>query len=263
MPKSEASAAASSAPADLAKARAAFSAYKGHFTCALQVFDRQVALVLVAKPTPQAVAALETAHEDFLIRYSKMSKALDDNMDATIAAGEDSDRTIAECDALYDDYSKVEEVYMDANLRLSRQIRRAQAPAATPAVAAPVAAGANVGFREAKGLKPCELYCTDTHVALREWIASYRCYYDASKFDQATDAMRHNYIYTCLESKLARCIRSAATATSAVLNPVNCDPDPTSLETLLSEQFDAQDSVFAHRYRLMGKRHQQGTRFTD
>jgi hypothetical protein len=35
------------------------------------------------------------------------------------------------------------------------------------------------------------------------------------------------------------------------------------LETLLREQFDMQDSFFARRYRLMGNRHKQGTRFTD
>jgi hypothetical protein len=226
------------------------------------VFDRQVALVLAAEPTSQAVAALETAHEDFIARYTKTSKALDDLVDATIAADEDNSHTIDERDALYEDYSKVEEVYMDANSRLSRQMRRAQAPAAAAVAPAAAGAAANV-VREAKGLKPRELLSSDTHVALREWITRFRVYYEASKFDQATDAMRHNYFYACLESKLAFRVRSAATATSAVLNPVNGDPDPTSLETLLREQFDIQDSLFARRYRLMGKRHKQGTRFTD
>jgi hypothetical protein len=77
------------------------------------------------------------------------------------------------------------------------------------------------------------------------------------------DAMRHNYFYACLESKLVMRIRSATRATSAVLNPVNGDPDPTSLELLLCEQFNIQDSIFARRYRLMDKCHQQGTRFMD
>jgi hypothetical protein len=81
MPKAE-----SEAVAALAKARAAFSAYKGHFTRALKTFDRQVALVLAAEPTSQAVAALETSHDTFVTRYNKASKALDDLIDATIAA---------------------------------------------------------------------------------------------------------------------------------------------------------------------------------
>jgi hypothetical protein len=86
MPKTE-----SEAVAALAKARAAFSAYKGHFTRALKTFDRQVALVLAAEPTAQAVAALETSHETFVTRYNKASKALDDLIDATIAAEEDDE----------------------------------------------------------------------------------------------------------------------------------------------------------------------------
>jgi hypothetical protein len=121
MPKAE-----SAAVATLAKARAAFSAYKGHFTRALKTFDRQVALVLAAEPTAQAVAALETSHDTFVTRYNKASAALDDLIDATIAAEED-DHTIDERDALDDEYSKVEEVYLDAASRLSRGLRRAQA----------------------------------------------------------------------------------------------------------------------------------------
>jgi hypothetical protein len=100
-------------------------------------------------------------------------------------------------------------------------------------------------------------------VALREWLASFRIYYDASKFEHATDAMKHGYFYACMEDKLAFRVRSAATATSAVLNTPGDDPDPTSLETLLREQFDMQDSLFARRYRLMDNRHKPGTRFTD
>jgi hypothetical protein len=254
MPKTE--------PSPLAKANAAFGAYKGHFTRALKVFDRQVALVLASELTSQAVAALETAHKDFINRYNKTSKALDDLVDATIAADEDDSHTIDKRDALYDEFSKVEEVYMDATSHLSRQMRRAQAPAAAAAAPAAAGAAANV-VREAKGLKPRELLSSDTHVALREWITRFRVYYEASKFDQATDSMRHSYFYACMEDKLAFCVRSGATATSAVLNPVNGDPDPTLLETLLREQFDMQDSLFAHRYSLMGNRHKQGMHFTD
>jgi hypothetical protein len=88
MPKTE-----SAAVAALAKARAAFSAYKGHFTRALKTFDRQVALVLAAEPTAQAVAALETSHDTFVTRYNKASAALDDLIDATIAAEEDDSHT--------------------------------------------------------------------------------------------------------------------------------------------------------------------------
>jgi hypothetical protein len=122
MPKAETTAAV----AALAKARAAFSAYKGHFTRALKTFDRQVALVLASEPTSQAVAALETSHDTFVTRYNRASAALDDLIDATIAAEED-DHTIDERDALDDEYSKVEEVYLDAASRLSRGLRRAQA----------------------------------------------------------------------------------------------------------------------------------------
>jgi hypothetical protein len=100
-------------------------------------------------------------------------------------------------------------------------------------------------------------------VTLREWLTRFRIYYEASKFEHATDAMKHGYFYACMEDKLAFRVRSAATATSAVLNTPGDDPDPTSLETLLREQFDMQDSLFARRYRLMGNRHKAGTRFTD
>jgi hypothetical protein len=225
MPKTE-----SEAVAALAKARAAFSAYKGHFTRALKTFDRQVALVLAAEPTSQAVAALETSHETFVTRYNKASKALDDLIDATIAAEEDDAHTIDERDALDDEYSKVEEVYMDAASRLSRGLRRAQAPAAAAAAPAAAGAAANV-VREAKGLKPRDLLTSDTHVALREWLTRFRVYYEASKFEHGTDALKHSYFYACMEDKLAFRVRSAATATSAVLNTPGDDPDPTSLET--------------------------------
>jgi hypothetical protein len=258
MPKTE-----SEAVATVAKARASFAAYKGHFTRALKTFDRQVALVLSTEPTAQAVTALDKAHETFLDRYDKACKALDGLIDASIAAGEADDHTDDERDALDDGYSKVEEVFMDAASRLSRGVRRAQAPTAAAAVA-PAAGGAAANVvREAKGLKPRDLLTSDTHVALREWLASFRIYYDASKFEHATDAMKHGYFYACMEDKLAFRVRSAATATSAVLNTPGDDPDPTSLETLLREQFDMQDSLFARRYRLMGNWHKAGTRFTD
>jgi hypothetical protein len=258
MPKTE-----SEAVATVAKARASFAAYKGHFTRALKTFDRQVALVLSTEPTAQAVTALDKAHETFLDRYDKACKALDGLIDASIAAGEADDHTDDERDALDDGYSKVEEVFMDAASRLSRGVRRAQAPTAAAAVA-PAAGGAAANVvREAKGLKPRDLLTSDTHVALREWLASFRIYYDASKFEHATDAMKHGYFYACMEDKLAFRVRSAATATSAVLNTPGDDPDPTSLETLLREQFDMQDSLFARRYRLMGNCHKPGTRFTD
>jgi hypothetical protein len=258
MPKTE-----SEAVATVAKARASFAAYKGHFTRALKTFDRQVALVLSTDPTAQAVTALDKAHETFLDRYDKACKALDGLIDASIAAGEADDHTDDERDALDDGYSKVEEVFMDAASRLSRGVRRAQAPTAAAAVA-PAAGGAAANVvREAKGLKPRDLLTSDTHVALREWLASFRIYYDASKFEHATDAMKHGYFYACMEDKLAFRVRSAATATSAVLNTPGDDPDPTSLETLLREQFDMQDSLFARRYRLMDNRHKPGTRFTD
>jgi hypothetical protein len=257
MPKTE-----SEAVATVAKARASFAAYKGHFTRALKTFDRQVALVLSTDPTAQAVTALDKAHETFLDRYDKACKALDGLIDASIAAGEADDHTDDERDALDDGYSKVEEVFMDAASRLSRGVRRAQAPAAAAVAPAAGGAAANV-VREAKGLKPRDLLSSDTHVALREWLASFRIYYDASKFEHATDAMKHGYFYACMEKKLAFRVRSAATATSAVLNTPGDDPDPTSLETLLREQFDMQDSLFARRYRLMDNRHQPGTRFTD
>jgi hypothetical protein len=257
MPKAE-----SEAVAAFAKARASFAAYKGHFTRALKTFDRQVALVLAAEPTSQAVAALETSHETFVTAYNKASKALYDLIDATIAAEEDDSHTIDERDALDDEYSKVEEVYMDAASRLSRGLRRAQAPAAAAAAPAAAGAAANV-VREAKGLKPRDLLTSDTHVTLREWLTRFRIYYEASKFEHATDAMKHGYFYACMEDKLAFRVRSAATATSAVLNTPGDDPDPTSLETLLREQFDMQDSLFARRYRLMDNRHKPGTRFTD
>jgi hypothetical protein len=77
------------------------------------------------------------------------------------------------------------------------------------------------------------------------------------------DDPTYSYFYACMEDKLAFRVRSAATATSAVLNTPGDDPDPTSLETLLREQFDMQDSLFARCYRLMGNRHKPGTRFTD
>jgi hypothetical protein len=127
MPKTE-----SEAVATVAKARASFAAYKGHFTRALKTFDRQVALVLSTEPTAQAVTALDKAHETFLDRYDKACKALDGLIDASIAAGEADDHTDDERDALDDGYSKVEEVFMDAASRLSRGVRRAQAPTPPP-----------------------------------------------------------------------------------------------------------------------------------
>jgi hypothetical protein len=117
---------------------------------------------------------------------------------------------------------------MDAASRLSRGLRRAQAPAAAAAAPAAAGAAANV-VREAKGLKPRDLLTSDTHVALREWLTRFRIYYEASKFEHATDAMKHGYFYACMEDKLAFRVRSAATATSAVLNTPGDDPDPTSL----------------------------------
>jgi hypothetical protein len=110
-------------------------------------------------------------------------------------------------------------------------MRRAQAPAAAAAAPAAAGAAANV-VREAKGLKPRDLLTSDTHVALREWLTRFRVYYEASKFEHATDSMKHSYFYACMEDKLAFRVRSAATATSAVLNPVGGDPDPTSLGDL-------------------------------
>jgi hypothetical protein len=165
------------------------------------------------------------------------SAALDCLVNAAIAAGDDDGRAEDERDALYAGFMKVEDTFIDANNRLFHQIRRAQAPAAAAAATAPTA-GNQTSFRKAKALTPRELHCTDTHVALHEWVASCRCYYDASKFVQATDAIRHQFFYACLEYKLARRVRTAAMATSAILNPENGDPDPTLLETLLRTEFD-------------------------
>jgi hypothetical protein len=262
MPKTDPGAsAADDAATVLAKARASFAAYKGHVTRSAKVFDRQVKLVLGAEPTPQSVSALETAHNDFLTRYNKASAALDIFQDAAIAHGADDGRADDERDALYEDFEQVEEAFVDANARLSRQMRRAHAPAA--AAAAPPAGGANNGFREAKGLKPQQLRCTDSHVALREWLRAYRCYYEQSKFDQTTDSCKHQYFYACLEPKLAMRVRPKATRTSAVLNPLEGDEDPTSLETLLRQEFEMFDSVFARRYKLLGRRHHKGIKLSD
>jgi hypothetical protein len=97
--------------------------------------------------------------------------------------------------------------------------------------------------REAKGLKPRDLLSSDTHVALREWLTRFRVYYEASKFEHGTsDSMKHSYFYACMEDKLAFRVRSAATATSAVLNTPATTRIPRLLETLLREQFDMQDS---------------------
>jgi hypothetical protein len=100
-------------------------------------------------------------------------------------------------------------------------------------------------------------------VALREWLRAYRCYYEQSKFDQTTDFVQTPVLLACLEPKLAMRIRPKANRTSAVLNPVNGDEDPTSLETLLRQEFEMFDSVFARRYRLLGKRHQKGIKLSD
>jgi hypothetical protein len=115
MPKTDPGASeADDAATVLAKARASFVAYKGHVTRSAKVFDRQVALVLGAEPTPQSVSALETAHNDFLTRYNKASAALDVFQDAVIAAGADDGRANDERDALYTNFEKVKEAFVDA-----------------------------------------------------------------------------------------------------------------------------------------------------
>jgi hypothetical protein len=75
--------------------------------------------------------------------------------------------------------------------------------------------------------------------------------------------MWHKHFYVCLDDKLAHRVRSAATATSAMFNPNGSPDDPTSLQTLLTKQFNDRNTIFTRRYRFFGKLHPKGVKLSD
>jgi hypothetical protein len=246
----------------VARSRASLAAYKGHLTRAETNFDRQAALVLAAEPTTHAVAALETAYEEVNDRWKKVRAVFDDLFDAD---PDEADRYNRDRDEYEDKVTAVRAKFMEAHNRVFRRMSGPRAaPAAGAAGGAPeAAAGGQRGIREAKGLKPRELHYDDTHVTLRSWLEDFRAYYNGSKFEDGTDAERHAYFYACLDTKLAMRVRAAAVPTSAIFNTVGAAPDETSLESLLTKEFDANDSLFARRYRYLSKRHNRDQKLSD